>query len=117
MSKASAFKVEKIPDQTYDNGKEIKPKVVVYAYSKSTVPLVENEDYIVTYPNHKKKGTAKVTITGCGNGYGGSKNVTFRIIADTMKWENVVKNILNWFSGKQTAYPPAKELRIQESLS
>lgn len=98
--KASAFKVEKIPEQYYKNGEAIEPKLTVYADKNSTIPLTEGEDYTVTYTNNKKKGTAKAVITGCGNGYGGTKTVSFKIKADPindMKIVETIKKLLEFF--------------------
>lgn len=81
--KASTFKVAKIPNQTYTGG-EIKPTLSVT--NKNDETLTEGVDYTVSYTNNIKKGTAKAIITGCGNGYGGTKTVTFKIVAMGMKF-------------------------------
>lgn len=76
--KASAFKVDKIADQFY-TGKEIEPELVVK--NKDGVKLERDIDYRLDYSNNIKKGTAKVIVTGIGNGYGGTKTVSFKIKA------------------------------------
>ena len=100
QEKAAGFKVEKIANQTY-TGKEICPTVVVKA--KDGTLLVENQDYTVTYEKNINKGTANVIITGIGNGYGGTKKVTFKILPAQMKWYalrpmNLVDIIKNWMN-------------------
>lgn len=94
--KASSFKVEKIPNQVY-TGQEIKPALKVTNTGGEV--LTEGVDYSVTYSNNIKKGTAKAVITGIGNGYGGSKTVTFKITAASLSWaENAAANIIQFFS-------------------
>lgn len=46
-------------------------------------PLKENDYEIISYTNNIKKGTAKLTIHGLGE-YGGTKTVTYKIIAQPM---------------------------------
>ncbi len=48
-------------------------------------PLTENEYEIIGYSNNRKKGTAKVIIRGKGE-YGGTKQVSFRILPQMMAW-------------------------------
>lgn len=94
--KASTFKVDKIANQTY-TGKEICPKVVVR--SKSGVILEEHKDYEVRYEKNIQKGTAKVYVTGIGNGYGGTKQTSFKILPAQMKWyQSVATQMLEFFS-------------------
>ncbi len=80
--KAGTLTVEAIDPQTY-TGKAVEPKPVV---KDGTTVLKEGVDYKLTYSKNIKKGTAKVTITGIGNGYGGSKTVKFKIEAAKMTW-------------------------------
>jgi len=56
-------------------GKAIKPKVTV---KNGNTILVENTNYIISYKNNKKVGTASVVITGKGN-YTGTVTKTFKI--------------------------------------
>lgn len=94
--KASTFKVDKIDAQIY-TGKAIEPEVVVK--NKAGELLTEGVDYELTYSNNIKKGTAKVTVTGIGNGYGGTKNVTFKITAADMNWaQKAAQSIADFFS-------------------
>lgn len=44
-----------------------------------------NEDYVISYSNNTKVGTATVTFRGTGN-YGGSKTVKFKIRARGLRW-------------------------------
>lgn len=65
------------------NGKAQKPKVTV-TYGKKT--LQEGKHYTVKYSSNKNVGTAKVTVTGVSkNGYSGSKTLSFKIVAPTVK--------------------------------
>lgn len=58
------------------NGKARKvTPTVKYGSTKLTV----DTDYIISYKNNKKIGTATVTVTGIGN-YAGKKSVTFSIV-------------------------------------
>jgi len=98
--KASSFYVEKIPEQYYNNGRPIEPAVVVKKNRNETESsLKEGEDYSIQYVNNTRKGTAKVIITGIGNGYGGTKTVSFKIKAADISWaEEVVQRISSFFS-------------------
>lgn len=66
-----------IPVQVY-TGKAItlNPSDIQVVIDGTTLPITEYE--IVGYSNNVNKGTAKVTIHGCGN-YGGTKTVSFKI--------------------------------------
>lgn len=47
---------------------------------------LESDDFeIIGYSNNIQKGTAKITIRGKGK-YGGTKQATFRILSQNMKW-------------------------------
>lgn len=70
----SKAKVSKIPAQTY-TGREITPAVTVKHNDRI---LLENEDYLVTYENNIKVGTATVIIKGIHD-YSGQKKITFQI--------------------------------------
>ena len=79
-AKASSFKVTDMPKDLTYTGKAIEPKFTVIVKEDGTDKvLTEGVDYKVTYTNNVKVGTAKATITGIGNGYGGTKTVTFKI--------------------------------------
>lgn len=85
----------------YYTGAYIEPKVTVTVKgSDPLVTLVEGEDYEVKYANHKNRGKATITVTGIGNGYGGTKSVKFTIVAKDMKWaEQTVKRAAEVLSG------------------
>lgn len=74
--KLSAARVNAIEAVVYD-GTEKKPKVTV---SYGNTELVEGKDYVVTYSNNVKAGTATVTLSeGSSGNYSGTKTATFRI--------------------------------------
>ena len=85
----------------YYTGKAIEPKVTVSI--KGTDPLetlTEGVDYEVEYTNNINKGKATITVTGIGNGYGGSKSVKFTIVPKDMHWaEQAVKKAAEALSG------------------
>lgn len=66
--------ISAILNQPY-TGKEVKPAVKVTFKGKT---LKNGTDYVVTYKNNVKKGTATAVVTGI-NGYFGSITKTFRI--------------------------------------
>ncbi len=82
MSKVS---VKKIPNQEYDDGKEICPNSsIILTYKGKT--LVENEDYTVTYRDNKEIGTATAIITAVGDSdYIGQREITFKITGISLK--------------------------------
>lgn len=67
--------VSAIVDQIY-TGKAIAPRPVVKV---GTSTLKEGSDYVLSYKNNVKTGTATVEIVGKGN-YMGSKKTTFNIV-------------------------------------
>ncbi len=84
------FKVQLPKEKTY-TGLAItlaEDELVVTDKNDSTKVLKLGEDYTVEYVNNVKKGTAKVIITGCGNGYGGTKTAKFKIKAKEIVWAN-----------------------------
>lgn len=94
--KASTFKVDRIASQVY-TGKAIEPSIVVK--NKAGQVLERGTDYELIFSNNINKGTAKVTIKGIGNGYGGTKTVSFKITAAQMNWaEEAMQGIRNFFS-------------------
>ena len=95
--KMSSVYVAKIGPEIY-TGSEIEPEVKVYVDKAMTTPLDEAY-YEVSYNKNVTKGTAKVTITGVGGGYGGTKTVTFKINAEDMNWaEEAMKGIASFFA-------------------
>ena len=67
--------ISPVADQAY-TGKEITPDVIV---SDSSGILCEDKDYLVSYSNNKKEGTATVIVTGIGN-YSGTVSAEFEIV-------------------------------------
>ncbi|MBQ6888283.1 MAG: carbohydrate binding domain-containing protein [Lachnospiraceae bacterium] len=82
---SEGLRVLPMEDRTY-TGKAIIPVVVVY---DGAVPLQEKTDYVVSFKDNKKAGTAKVTVTGKGN-YAGTAATEFKIIAKDVAAEDVV---------------------------
>ena len=95
--------VSRINEQQY-TGKAIKPAVIVY---DGTTRLKEKTDYKVSYGNNKKVGTAKITITPCGNYEKASKfSVNFEIVQRQLTKENVTIKytpVMNVKRNKQNA--------------
>ncbi len=52
---------------------------VVLTAGGEKIPLGAGDYYIAGYSNNVNKGTAKLTIKGCGN-YGGAKTVNLTIV-------------------------------------
>ena len=71
----SSASVELRFDSIDYSGEEKKPDVTVKDGNKT---LVENVDYTVKYSDNINAGTAKVTVSGCGNYYGDNES-TFTI--------------------------------------
>lgn len=78
---ASKLSVSSIAKQTYNDGKEICPNVVVKYKSKL---LMEGKDYRLSFANNKEIGTATVKIIGIGD-YAGEKTVKFTITGIALK--------------------------------
>ena len=84
----SKVSVAAIPKQTYTNEqmkqkKGIRPESLKVTYKKE--PLVEGQDYTVTYSNHQSIGKATATLTAVeGSGYIGSKSVTYQIVGTSI---------------------------------
>lgn len=78
LSKAT---IAKIPDQIYTGNKiELSEKDLVVT-AKDGTPLEYGTNYVVTYTNNIKAGTAKVTITAKrGSSYAGTKTANFKIV-------------------------------------
>ncbi len=74
------FSVAAIADQTY-TGAEIKPDVVV---TSGGTTLTKGTDYTVAYSDNINVGTATVIVSGKGS-YSGDKQVTFKIVAKSLK--------------------------------
>ncbi|MCM1113286.1 MAG: glycosyl hydrolase 53 family protein [Muribaculum sp.] len=60
---------------------------LVVRVGKDTPALTEGTDYLVTYDNNIKAGSAKIVITGIGN-YGGTKKAGFTIVKRAMNSED-----------------------------
>ena len=67
-----------VPQQTY-TGKPIEPKASEISVTMNGIPLSPDNYKITSYTNNVNKGTAKLTIQGQGENYGGTKTVTFKI--------------------------------------
>lgn len=84
----SKVSVAKIPKQTYTNEQMareggIRPESLTVTYKKQ--PLVEGEHYTLSYSNDWSIGKATVTLTAVeGNGYAGSKSVTYQIVGTSL---------------------------------
>ena len=76
-----------VSNQTY-TGSEVKPSVIVRYDGKT---LVEGNDYIVSYSNNVKPGTASVIVKGIGF-YTGAKKQTF-VIENNNKTKPETSNI------------------------
>ncbi|MBQ6887519.1 MAG: hypothetical protein IJN54_08420 [Lachnospiraceae bacterium] len=91
-AKASSLKVEKIPNQIY-TGKEIEPVLVVKDKNGTLLTEYDEEtktgDYIVSYSKNVKVGTAKATVKGVNNTFGGTKTVSFKIVKKKMQFNLV----------------------------
>ena len=88
--------ISPIPDQTYTGGL-ITPPVTVTTYEG--IPLTQNVDYTVEYTNNINPGIAMVTITGIGQ-YGGSTQVTFNILPNTIPAVKAKKRASNYITLK-----------------
>ena len=87
-----------VVDQGY-TGEAIEPTGDVVSVSLKMngewVKLREGVDYeIVGYSKNINKGKAKITVRGIGE-YGGTKTGTFKIIAQTMSWAEMLKSLFN----------------------
>ena len=67
-----------IPTQTY-TGKAIEPKETEITVVLNGMVVSPQEYKIISYTNNVNKGTAKLTIQGQGENYGGTKTVSFKI--------------------------------------
>lgn len=92
-------KASKITDKVY-TGSRIKltkkelAKLLYTGNVKSPTYLVEGKDFeVVGYSNNLKTGTAKVTLRGLGD-RGGTKTVSFKIVASKKSIINVIVGVL-----------------------
>ena len=67
-----------IPTQTY-TGKAIEPKETEITVVLNGMVISPQDYKIISYTNNVNKGTAKLTIQGQGENYGGTKTVSFKI--------------------------------------
>ncbi|MEW9079162.1 DUF4430 domain-containing protein [Terrisporobacter glycolicus] len=79
--KKKEFIISSISNKEY-TGKEIKPSVTVKDGSKT---LKSGTDYVLSYSNNKKVGTAKVKVTGKNNYKKFGKEITFKILPRKVK--------------------------------
>ncbi|MBD5484705.1 MAG: hypothetical protein HDR18_04150 [Lachnospiraceae bacterium] len=85
----------------YYRGTAIEPQVTVTLKGTGGAEdtVLREEYYTVDYSNNLNKGKATITVTGIGNGYGGSKSVKFTIVPKDMKWaEEAVKKAAEFLS-------------------
>ena len=97
--------VSTIANQAY-TGSAVTPKPVVKIGSTA---LREGTDYKLTYKNNVSAGTATVVITGAG-AYGGSKTVTFKIVAMKGTWRQSSGRW--WYEWSNGTYPKSQFLDI-----
>ncbi|MBD5513937.1 MAG: hypothetical protein HDR06_04590 [Lachnospiraceae bacterium] len=86
----------------YYTGAAIEPKVTVTLKGTGGAAdtVLGEENYKVEYSSNINKGKATITVTGIGNGYGGSKSVKFTIVPKDMHWaEQAVKKAAEALSG------------------
>lgn len=78
---ASKVTITKIPDQNYDEGRDIEPAVEIL-YNKENV----TDQFEVTYDDNSEIGTASVLVTAKeGSKFVGSKKATFKILGEQIK--------------------------------
>ncbi len=84
-----------VKDKIYYTGENItlsKDSLIV-SIGKTTLQTDDYEIVANSYINNVKKGTAKVTIRGKGE-YGGTKQISFKILSQNMKWWEKVRNTI-----------------------
>ena len=102
-AQVSGATIAKIANQGY-TGKAKKPKPTV---TFGGVTLAEGRDYTLSYKNNKKKGTAKVTVTGKGN-FAGTKVAKFKIVdRKTVKAKKVKVKVSTAYYAEGRAVKPA----------
>ena len=82
----SSLKVSVVGSKEY-TGKKIKPSIVM---KDGKITLKKGRDYILSYGNNVKIGTAKITITGIGK-YSGKRTASFKIIPKKTKIKKAQK--------------------------
>lgn len=77
----SKAKVEKLPKSVIYNGTNVNEVDYELRFTENneTILLIENEDYVVSYQNAGKAGTATIIFTGI-NGYTGTLKKTYKIL-------------------------------------
>ena len=94
--KEDGLYIEDILEQTY-TGKAVKPQLKIY-YSK--VLLTQGTDYILSYKNNVKAGSAVVTVKGKGN-LSGQISKTFEIIPKNINDSDIaIENIAYNYDNK-----------------
>ena len=102
----SKVSIAAIPKQTYSNERMeqeggIRPAALKVTYKKQ--PLVEGEDYTVTYSNDQSIGKATVTLTAVeGSGYIGSRNVTYQIVGTAITKAKVAGLVNKEYTGTES---------------
>lgn len=98
-------KVEKIPNQTYNealvnSGKGMSPESITVTYGDRT--LKEGTDYSVRYANHLSVGTATAYITAkSGSGFSGTKAVTYKIVGSPISKAQVSGIATKTYTGSE----------------
>jgi len=101
----SKVKVEKIPNQTYDealviSGNGMVPEKIRVTYKNRT--LKEGSDYSVKFANHLSVGTATAYITAkSGSGFSGTKKVTYKIVGSPINKASVDGIIAKVYTGNE----------------
>lgn len=92
-----------IPMQPYADGNAVEPKVELTWGEEGRI-LEEGVDYTLSYRDNIEAGTATVIITGIGDDFGGTKEITFEIGRD---FSNVIET-----SFQESATYTGEEIRI-----
>ena len=104
-------KIAAITVQPY-TGKAIKPKPKVTLGGRS---LKAGSDYAFSYASNVKAGTATVTVKGTGC-YAGTKKVTFRIVAPTVRYLSHCQTYgwgTSWVSDGKVSGTTGKSRRLE----
>lgn len=118
----SGMKFSKIKDISYnfDGNHEVCPGVTV---TDGAYELVPEKDYVCTYVNNDKVGTASVIITGTDNPenekqYYGTKTVTFKIVPEDIKGITVTGIEENTsYTGKEVTFENLTVVKNEKTLT
>lgn len=101
----SKVSVARIPNQTYSNGQMaekggIRPDALTVTYQRR--PLVEGQDYTLSYSADQTIGKATVTLTAVeGSGYAGSRSVTYQIVGTSIARAKVEGLVNREYTGSE----------------